>query len=276
MINSQVGFEILISTMFRSDLLFLEKMFPKGDFNNFSILIINQTDAKRQLISPYSNVRVINTEERGLPQSRNMAIRKAIGDICLIADDDVVYKENVDSIILQGYKQYPDAAVITFQLEDTKGVLYRKYPTIALHNKHSIHSVNSVVISFNRKTIMDHNLLYNPYFGLGAIFESADEYVFMKDILKTGLASYFIPKVLLTHSDQSSGRDQGSDRLLYARGALSYKYYGALSYLWVIKYIFFIVRKGYIMPKDAFAKAKTAYAGIAKYKSLIKTGEEHR
>ncbi len=276
MINSQISFEILISTMFRSDLLFLEKMFPKGNFEKFSILIVNQTDAKRQLKSPYTNVRVINTEERGLPQSRNMAIRNAIGDICLIADDDVLYKEGFESIILQGYIQYSNAAVITFQLEDTEGTLYRKYPNNHVHDNQSIHSVNSVVISFKRKSIIDYNILYNPHFGLGSIFESADEYVFMKDVLKAGLPSYFIPKILLIHSNHSSGRDQGSDRLLYARGALSYKYYGALSYLWVVKYLFFIVRKRYITPKYAFAKAKIAYAGIKKYKSLLKTGEERR
>ncbi len=77
--TTTVPFEILVSTMYRDDLSFLEAMFPHGDYRDFNVLIINQTDGERQITSDLPNIRVINTEERGLPQSRNMAIKNAVG-----------------------------------------------------------------------------------------------------------------------------------------------------------------------------------------------------
>ncbi|WP_299767519.1 glycosyltransferase family A protein [uncultured Dokdonia sp.] len=271
-----VPFEIIIATMFRTDLSFLEAMFPNGDYSHYPILIINQTDAERQLHSNENNVRVINTEERGLPQSRNMGIRNAIGDVCLVADDDVLYVDNLESIILNGYKTYPDAAVITFQLVNTKGTLFREYPDVIQHDKESFKTVNGVVISFKKDILLNTNTLYNPHFGLGTIFNGANEYVFMKNVLKAQLPAYFVPEIILKHPDMSSGQDLGSDRLLFLRGALAYKYYGVLSYLWVIKYVFFLMRHKYIKANDAFAKAKTAFSGIKKYKQLLTSGEERR
>ncbi|WP_299216478.1 glycosyltransferase family 2 protein [uncultured Dokdonia sp.] len=271
-----VPFEILISTMFRSDLSFLEAMFPNGDYSMYAILIINQTDTTRQLQSLQPNVRVINTEERGLPQSRNMAIRNAIGEVCLVADDDVLYVPNLESIILQGYKTYPDAVVITFQLNKTNGELFRKYPDVIKHNNSSYKTVNGVVISFKKDVLLENDVLYHPHFGLGATFSGANEYVFMRNVMKAKLPAYFVPAVILTHPDVSSGQDLGSDRLLYLRGALAYKCYGIWGYLWVCKYVFFLVRHQIIKAKYAFAKAKKAFSGIKKYKELLATGEERK
>ncbi len=276
MIHASVPFEILISTMFRSDISFLETMFPNGDYSMYPILIVNQTDAERQLQVDQGTIRVINTEERGLPQSRNMAIRNAIGEICLVADDDVLYVNDLESIILNGYTTYPDAAVITFQLMNTKGKLYRSYPDITEHTSKHINTVNGVVISFKKKMLLEKEVLYNPHFGLGTTFGTANEYVFMKNVLRAKLPAYFVPEVILTHPDESSGQASGSDRVLYARGALTYKYYGVLSYLWVFKYVFFLVRHKYISVKDAFAKAKIGYSGIKRYKQLLASGEERR
>lgn len=276
MIHASVPFEILISTMFRSDLSFLEAMFPNGDYSGYAILVINQTDAERQLHTDQGNVRVINTEERGLPQSRNMAIRNAIGDVCLVADDDVLYVPDLESIILNGYTTYPDAAVITFQLQNVKGELFRKYPNVKRHTNASYKTVNGVVISFKKDILLEKEVLYNLFFGLGAVFSGANEYVFMRDVLRANLPAYFIPKTILTHPEVSSGQDIGSDRLLYLRGALAYKCYGIWGYLWVLKYVFFLVRHKSIDPKYAFAKAKTAYSGIKRYKQLITSGEERR
>ncbi|GGG06181.1 hypothetical protein GCM10011344_03310 [Dokdonia pacifica] len=271
-----VPFEILISTMFRSDLSFLEAMFPDGDYSKYPILIINQTDAERQLHSSHTHIRVINTEERGLPQSRNMAIKNAIGEICLVADDDVLYVPHLKEIILDGYVTYPDAAVVTFQLQKSDGTLFRKYPDVTHHTNASYKTVNGVVISFKKDILLENEVLYNPHFGLGATFSGANEYVFMRNVMKAKLPAYFIPTPILKHPDISSGQDLGSDRLLYLRGALAYKCYGIWGYLWVIKYVFFLVRHQIIKTKYAFAKAKTAYSGIKKYKQLVASGEERR
>ena len=70
----EADIEILISTMNRDSLDFLIPMFSYSHFSNFSILIINQTQSERILTSAYSNVRVINSFEKGLSKRRNLAL----------------------------------------------------------------------------------------------------------------------------------------------------------------------------------------------------------
>ena len=46
------------------------------------------------------------------------------------------------------------------------------------------------------------------------------------------------------HPDVSSGRKMGSDNAIYARAAMHQRFYGNLSYLWLVKYIFFLLSLG--------------------------------
>jgi len=102
--------EIMVSTMNRSDLSFLEAMFPDMDLSSYSILIINQTKLNQDLVSTTEGIRVINSREFGLSKSRNLAIENAIGDILVVADDDIEYLPDFDKTILRAYKTYNQAS----------------------------------------------------------------------------------------------------------------------------------------------------------------------
>ena len=91
----KISFEILISTMFREDLNFLNPIFSMNDMDDFNIIIVNQTDEDKILFSDRPNIKVINSFERGSPASRNLAIRNATADVCLMADDDIVYQPHL-------------------------------------------------------------------------------------------------------------------------------------------------------------------------------------
>ena len=75
-------------------------MFANNTLEDYRILIINQTTKDNLLESELTNVRVINSFEKGLSKSRNLAIRNAMGDICLIADDDITYKKGFKKDII--------------------------------------------------------------------------------------------------------------------------------------------------------------------------------
>lgn len=254
--------------MYRTDFEFLEAMFPYESYENYDVLIVNQTDDKRHLVSALENIRVINTEERGLSQSRNLAIKEAIGEICLVADDDVRYVKDLKTSITAAYKKHQDAVVITFQMTNFEGELYRNYPNISVHAQKTIESVNGVVISFKPEALRNTNTYYDPHFGLGCTFQTANEFVFMKNVLQSGLRALFVKEVILSHPNHSSGREMGSDRVIYARAALMHKYYGYLSYLWVFKYLRFLVAHKYITWKEISKKIKIGFSGIARYRKL--------
>jgi len=277
MVNAKkkdVKLELLVSTMCQTSLDFLSKMFPESSPKHYNILIINQTDQSHLLESTVDNIRVINSFEKGLAKSRNMAINNTIGQLCLIVDDDVKFKPDFDKIILEAHNRNTNAAIITFKMEDFEGNLFKEYPLVKHHDLHSIKEVNSVVISFNSKLLKQSGLLFNVNFGLGSTFETADEYIFMRDALKLKMQTIFEPKVILSHPFLSSGKDSGNDKLVYARSALYYKYSGVLGYLKLCKYLYIVHKQGAIKTNQIIKKFKVGLKGISTYKNLVKLGIE--
>ncbi len=73
---TNLDLEILISTMNKKSLDFLEPMFPFLHFSNFSILIVNQTQKDSILTSDYPNIRVINSFEKGTFKKQKLGTAK--------------------------------------------------------------------------------------------------------------------------------------------------------------------------------------------------------
>ncbi|WP_298239190.1 glycosyltransferase family A protein [uncultured Algibacter sp.] len=192
--------------MNKKDLSFLDKMFVNNNLNNFQILIINQTTPNYILKSSLNNIRIINTFEYGLSKSRNLAIENAIGDICLIADDDVEYVKGFKKIITDAYILHNNAGAIIFNSEING---YLRNPKYLLQSKRvtrikECFSVTSVDISFRRKYIQNSNIKFNVLMGLNSPFMSGEEFVFLNDILKQ-TKIYYKDKLILRHSEISTG-----------------------------------------------------------------------
>lgn len=267
--------EILLSTIHQSSLSFLEKMFSATEIKDFNVLVINQINEEQVLKSENKHVRVINSLEIGLSKSRNLALKNASGDICLFADDDVAYVDNFKEIIISAFDKHKDADIITFQMNSDDGKLFRDYPDIERHTKKTVYTSNSVVIAFRLEAIKN-KIEFNTHFGLGAKFEVADEYIFLRDALNKGLSVYFEPQVILTHPKFSSGQESASDRVIYGRGALYYKYYGLRSYFRIAKHIYRTFSDGKLSFSEIIPKFSTALKGINDYKQLLKQGLETR
>jgi glycosyltransferase involved in cell wall biosynthesis len=267
---SENDLEILIATKNRDNLDFLGLMFPFAAFSNFNILIINQTESK-VLISDFDNVRVINVNERGLSKSRNLALKNATKKIGLIADDDVVYLPNFDTEILNAFNQNSKASIITFNHQrigtDTP---HNKSKTVYSHSKKTIENVCSIEIAFQLKDVAANNLVFDENFGLGSYFETAEEYLFLRDAIRIKLGALFCPSVIVSHPLLTSGDKQGGDAILFARGALFYKTRTNLAYIWLLKYVFFLIRYKYINWNESSRKYKLGLQGIQKYKELVK------
>lgn len=274
--KTNLKLEILLSTMNRNSLDFLIKLFPNGNYKSYNLLIINQTTEDCLLESKYSNIRVINSFTKGLTKSRNLAIKNAKAPMCLIADDDVFYNFNIEEIITNSFKTNTEADIITFKMKDLNGKDFKTYTKSKWHDLESLRQVNSVVIAFKLKQIRDKNVFFNLNFGLGSTFETADEYIFLRDCLKQDLKLWFQSDYILYHDFNSSGRASGSNRLVFARSALFYKYHGFKAYLKLVHYLLLVSAKGYIKNKDFFKKLKTGLQGIATYKKLLKVGQETR
>lgn len=267
--------EILMSTMQKTSLSFLSSIFPSNNYSDCHILIVNQTKKSSILTSDLNHIKVVNSFEKGLPQSRNLAIENASGDICLIADDDICYVYNYKEIILKAFQKYEEADIITFKMINQDGQLFRDYQDILKHDNKTINTVNSVVIAFKLKSVRG-KVSFNSNFGLGAQFQVGNEFVFLRNAIKAGLKIYFEPKVILSHPNFSSGQDTASDRVIYGRSALYYKYYGLRSYFKIGKDIVLTLLSGELSLLKVFSKYRLALNGIKDYKILLNQGIEIR
>jgi len=269
--NNSVKLEILVSTMKKTSLSFLDSMFPNHKLESLNILIINQTIKEKELVSDIGNIRVINTFTKGLSLSRNLAIKNAIGEICVIADDDVEYASNFENIIVNTFEKEAPPSIIRFKIETFSGVDYKIYPKISkkLFNKKEIENVSSIEIAFKRKSIIENNITFNTLFGLGSHFASGEEYLFLKDAIKVGLHVYFENKFIVKHEFERSTSNMASNNFVKTQAAIYYNDYKELSYLFLFKFIIFLLRKQYITLSDFRKKYKVGFSAIKIYKKLI-------
>ncbi|WP_343763009.1 glycosyltransferase family A protein [Gangjinia marincola] len=267
--NKSLSLEILIATMNRDSLDFLDDMFPHHSLDQLNLLIVNQTTPEIHLTSSRDNIRVINSLEKGLSKSRNLALIHAKGDVVLFADDDLSYVKDFKTIVLESYKNNPKTAFVTFKHKTFKGEFIKTYPT---HNrKHTlttIESISSREISCRLDRIKKQDLLFNEYFGLGSTFETGEEYLFVCNLVQKGYQGYFCNKVIVLHPAHSSGMEMGSDRVVYGKSALKYLRYKDWTYFWILKYVFFLVRNKYIKVNEFRPKLTIGMKGIKDVKNI--------
>ncbi|OIQ30751.1 MAG: hypothetical protein BM564_00640 [Bacteroidetes bacterium MedPE-SWsnd-G2] len=267
--HPKLELEVLVATQNRSTLDFLLKMFPFG-FDGFKVLVINQSVSSVSLTSELENVRVINSNTKGLSVSRNIALENCDSDIALIADDDLIYPENFQHQIIETFQSKKAYALITFKAQKLSGGDYRTYSKESkAHTKASIKDVISWEIAFRPKWAKTHKIVFNERFGLGAEFQTAEEYLFANSILEAGGKLWFENKVIVSHPDFNSGMDLGSDRVVYARAALNYKLYKSWAYVWLMKYVVFLINHDYIAWQQGLKKYNVGVNGIAAFKKKI-------
>jgi len=269
--NNDLVLEILISTMNRKSLSFLKKMFANHDLEHLNILIINQTKEGISLISDKKNIRVINSFKKGLSQSRNLAIQNSIGDICLIADDDVEYFPDFLETIKYAFNQFKNASIIRFKIDTFEGVDYKPYPKKSkqIIKKKELLDSSSIEIAFKRSPIVKNDIKFNTLFGLGSHFNSGEEYLFLKEAISKNLIIYFENKSIVKHTLERSTTNMADDNFIKAQSAIYYLDYGFLSYVYVLKFVFFLLKKDLISLRLFIIKLKVGLTAIRIYKQQL-------
>jgi len=246
-------------------------MFPNDNFKAFKILIVNQTTSDKNLISNLENVRVLNSYEKGLSKSRNLALQNASCEIVLVSDDDVIYEQDFYNVILNAFNKSPKSDLITFKAKNFDGQPYRDYANVDYqYNLKSIRGVISWEIAFNVKHINRLGISFDERFGLGSQFSTAEEYIFAREVVDKGVQSNFCNQFIVSHPNVNSGMDFGSDRIIYARSALNYKLHNFLAYFWLPKFVFFLMRHKLIKASEVFRKFNVGLKGIRDYKISVK------
>lgn len=259
--------QVLLSTMNRDNLSFLTGIFSGADLKTVSIIVVNQTVEGKEIKEERPNVLVINSFEKGLANSRNLALQHATAPICLIADDDVRYPAGLSRKILNAFEEHQQSAIITFKIETFEGVPYAKYPkeTIKKTGIFKILNTSSIEIAFRREEIIENNLFFNPLFGLGGTFNGGLEQVFLTDARKKGLLISYVPTAIVQHAWYSSGKDYGTQRYYEVRGALYRHIFGKLWWFWFAIQLFFNLKHGQTTLLQMVKNCNIAITGQKRY-----------
>lgn len=241
--------EMLVSTMNQFNQEFLNKMNITT-----SVTVVNQITQHDEVPPNFTDEtkKIISLRDKGLSKSRNLALKHASKEICVICDDDMQYVNGVENRIESEYIKHPDADVIIFQVEN----LTKQYPSQkkAINWLSSL-KVSSVQITFRRKSIIQSNISFNEEFGAGSDhYISGEENIFLNDCLTKGLKIVYVPVVIgkLMSHDSSWFRGYNFD-YFSTKGAFFEKVKPSLSLGFIL--LFALKKHKYYKQERSFAKA---------------------
>lgn len=138
------------------------------------------------------------TLTKGLAVNRNIALSQASAPLLLISDDDADYTQEGLYAVMEAFKMNPNADIIAFEYASSS--LQKGYPTESFSLAHPPkgYYISSIEIAMRRQSVQG-KIWFNEDFGVGAIFPSGEEDIFLQDCLNNGLKGIFIPKTIVRH-----------------------------------------------------------------------------
>ncbi|MBP3942189.1 glycosyltransferase [Sphingobacteriaceae bacterium WQ 2009] len=229
-----MNIDVLISTMYRDDLKFLENL----NLKDKKTIIINQIDkikgANLTIDTDFTIMR--SFYEKGLSKSRNKALGLSNSDVCVISDDDIEFVPEFHEKLIGLFKKHHTADVIIYDYETNSQS--RKCNSLGVEgkilNKFDILKTSSVRISFKRDPIVNAGIRFNERFGAGAEFSAGEENLFLLDCLNSGLKIIYVPTIMCKVDFSDSTWFNGYDKKYFeTKGAFSKVYFnGVLSHLY--------------------------------------------
>ena len=259
-----LSFEILCVTMHQTDFSKIQSMNIHSN-----VIFANQTDETSLKTLEFENHKatMISTETRGVGKNRNIALLNASADICLMADDDVVYSDNLERKVVGEFEQHPDADVFIFNLEtDEKNRKQRMYNKTVKCSKFCKKPWAAFKIAFRLKSIQKANIWFSTLYGGGAIFPSGEDSLWIMDAFREGLVFYVskekIGKVSFAKSTWFTGYNE---KFFYGKGAYYKNTHPKSYFLWML---YFSFRTRNMSKMGFWKKLKWMRNGFDSYENL--------
>lgn len=229
-------FEILCVTMHQNDFSKIEQMNINSD-----VVFANQADSTSmdELQFNGHRARMITTDTRGVGVNRNLALTYAQGEICLFADDDVTYDDDMEERVLKEFDAHPDADVIIFHFDTDSDRKQVKYPKTKKCGRFSRFPWATFRVAFRLNSVRKANVWFTTLFGGGCIFPSGEDSMWLSEARRKGLTFYVsketIGRVSFEESTWFTGYDE---KFYYGSGAFCAQMHPRLTFLWMLYYAF--------------------------------------
>lgn len=269
MMVSKITFQILIATMNRENLDFLYKMFPNSNIEGLNIIIVNQTTPQKILKSNLLSVKVINSFDKGLSKSRNLALENATSNWCLIADDDLVYVIGFENIISSGIEEYNSSGVVVFKSMVDAETPRRDFPETSKKHITTLKQFNVASFEMVLNRSIPNPLFFNENFGLGSnVFLFGEEVVLMRDYIEEGFSVSYCDKAIVFHPKDNTGTIYEHSLRYFTKGGVLKYTYPKKYVLWIFIQLFFDVKQHKISLWAIFKNYREAIKGAKKLNNI--------
>lgn len=185
-------------------------------------VVVNQCgrEGKRWIQRSAGPVCWIDSAERGLSKSRNLALANSSAELCLLADDDEVFCPDLPQIIRAAFAREPRMDILQFQVEGIEEP-FRQYPAAPRRRRWlGINKCASVEIAFRRAAIVRAELRFDERFGSGAQYKMGEETLFLWQCVCRRLRVKYLPqRIAWLHIGQSSWFTGYNRRYFFDKGA---------------------------------------------------------
>lgn len=193
---------------------------PAGDVE---LLVCVQGDSE---ITAPAGARVVRVEGTGVARSRNAAITNATGRYLMFCDDDITVA--LDGVMATvRYLERSGKALALGAAIDVEGRPRKRYPTqprrLSVFNAAKAATYEMVL---DVAAVRSRRLRFDERYGAGAHLPLGDEYIFIADLLRSGLRADAVHWVLATHPAESSGHRWGSEADAHHRAAVLNRVFG--------------------------------------------------
>lgn len=210
--------QVLVASMNQVDHSLIGKMHITTD-----AIVGNQCDfnSVEEFTVGNQRIRYLNFAERGVGLNRNNALMRADADICLFADDDMVYEDNYPEIVERSFLENPNADVIIFNLRERNTL--RK----DIQKKTRVGYLNylrygTARVAVRLASVKKYGIYFNQCFGGGTEHCHGEDNLFLTDCLKDGLKIIAVPEYIATLTEEraSSWNTGYDEKYLRDQGAL--------------------------------------------------------
>lgn len=257
-------FEILCVTMYQRDFSKIQEMNIHSN-----VFFANQADrtGKNEQTFDGHQAQMITTETRGVGINRNLTLMYATGSICLFADDDVTYHDDMEERILAEFTNHPDADIMIFHLEtdsDRKQISYKKTKRCG---KFGRMPWGAFRIAFRLNSVRKANLWFTTLFGGGCVFPAGEDSLWLENARKKGLRIYVSKETIGSVSFAESSWFTGYDEKYYfGQGAYYQAARPATFYIWMFYSIIRTWKRRDISVKE---KVLWIYRGKKGYRRML-------
>lgn len=226
----KMDIQTLIVTTEQNDHHLLEKMNIQTD-----AIVGNQCN--RNEVEDFTfrgnNIRWLSFWERGVGLNRNNVFMRSTADICVFADDDMVFHLGYPETVRELFQKYPKADILLFNLDEKNPRRYKNTKAVRIR-KHNYGKYGAARLAMRRERVQMAGISFHLLFGGGAKYSSGEDSIFLYDCLKRGLRIWAVPvAIAMLQEERCSTWFQGyTEKFFYDKGVFFAQMYGCRA--WVI------------------------------------------